>query len=130
VTSLIPVGRRKVFLAGVSTFTTFALISSFMKSDVGFFICRAITGMGSAMMNASNAGKLHLSRVLRSSADLSMPGLIVENIKPGRTRSLLISISSSGVAVGNALGAGIAGPLVEATQSVRRISIVVTKSFS
>jgi hypothetical protein len=39
-------------------------------------------------------------------------------VLPGRTRSLLLTVCGSGVALGNVLGLGVTGPLVEATESV------------
>lgn len=49
---------------------------------------------------------------------MCITGLVVENVRLGRKRSLLIAICNGGMVVGNAIGLGATGPLVEATQLV------------
>lgn len=62
-------GRKPIFLAGIATFGIFVLIASFMRNEVGFFICRALSGIGAAMLSVSNAGTRRLLYVHSEDTD-------------------------------------------------------------
>ncbi|KAJ9099816.1 hypothetical protein QFC21_003816 [Naganishia friedmannii] len=49
-------GRKAVYLVGIALFGIFSLVASFMHNPEGFFINRAMSGLGVAMILASNAG--------------------------------------------------------------------------
>ncbi|KAJ9126373.1 hypothetical protein QFC24_002110 [Naganishia onofrii] len=89
-------GRKAVFSLGIILFGMFNLISGFMPARMGVFMCRAMTGVGAAMIYTSNAG------------------LIVENTKPGRTRGFLVTFGYAGMSLGEAIGLVVSGPLTEA----------------
>ncbi|KAJ9118223.1 hypothetical protein QFC22_004130 [Naganishia vaughanmartiniae] len=93
--------RKAVYLVGIALFGIFSLVASFMPNPEGFFINRAVSGLGVAMILASNAG------------------IIVENTSPGRTRSILLSIANTGLPMGNLVALGVVGPLIEATNQWR-----------
>jgi MFS family permease len=58
-------GRKAVFLWGVVVFGVFTLVSSFMKNQIAFFVCRGLLGIGAAMIGGSNVGESDLQDHLK-----------------------------------------------------------------
>ncbi|KAJ9117459.1 hypothetical protein QFC22_004309 [Naganishia vaughanmartiniae] len=47
-------GGKAVFIVGTMWQGLWTLITAFMKNDIGFFVCRALAGIGAALTMASN----------------------------------------------------------------------------
>lgn len=50
-------GRKTVYVSGIALFGLFSLIQSLVHNPVGFFVTRALSGVGAAMIFASTSGK-------------------------------------------------------------------------
>jgi MFS family permease len=107
-------------MLGCATFATLTLVAGFVKRQIAFCVCRAISGMACALISGSNIGAflrmcsalINFYRTYISSSD-ARTGILVENTGPDKLRSIAIGICIAGWPLGNALGFTVAGPLAE-----------------
>jgi MFS family permease len=60
-------GRRRLFNIGMIVAAVTTLITGFMKNEIAFYIFRAMSGIGGALVASSNIGEFALSPLLSPS---------------------------------------------------------------
>jgi MFS family permease len=109
-------GRKRLFNIGIVMVAAWTFIAGFMKNEIAFYVCRAVSGLASALVASSNIGESPYTVLFDKKvrfAEARELGILAENTVPGRLRSLTIGICISGLPFGGALGFTIAGPMAE-----------------
>ena len=88
-----------------------------MDNEIAFYVFRALSGIGGALVASSNIGESVLRSIRAGSYWIVMlaSGIVAENTGPGRLRSLSIGLCISGLPLGGAVGFASAAPLAAAT---------------
>jgi MFS family permease len=121
-------GRRRLFNIGMVVAAVTTLITGFMKNEIAFYIFRAMSGIGGALVASSNIGEFALSPLLSpfaaKSQSMCPAGILAENTSPGRLRSLSIGMCIAGLPLGGAIGFTVAAPLAAATRWVNGLTSI------
>lgn len=109
-------GRKRLFNIGMIVAAAMTLVAGFMENEIAFYVFRALSGIGGALVASSNIGEC-LSVICPSTCALKRElGILTENTSPGRLRSISIGICIAGLPLGGAIGFTVAAPLAAATR--------------